>query len=122
MSRQTTLALIVAKPGPLRDSLQALISTLPQVKVVAEASEPSALLQMSDRIRPDIVLVDASQAKDESWGVLEEIHSSWPQGRIIVLVENSQQQKLARNTGADIALLKGFPAARLTAVIEEFLV
>ena len=122
MRNPVTLALIVAKPGPLRDSLQALISTMPQIEVVAEASDPSALLPMSDRIRPDIVLVDASQSENEAWGALRDIHGRWPQARTIILVENSQQQRQALDVGADVALLKGFPAAKLSAVIEEFFV
>jgi DNA-binding NarL/FixJ family response regulator len=116
-----TLALIVAQPGPLRDSLQALLTTVPQIEIVAEAKEPSALLRLSDRIQPDIVLLDASLAESAAWAALAQIRERWPQARVIVLVESSLQQEQAEEAGADVALLKGFPAARLAVTIEELL-
>ena len=118
MPEQVTLALIVAQPGPLRDSLQALMTTMPQIEIVAEANEPSALLRMGDRLRPDVVLLDASAPCSDVWAALRRIRATWPRARAIVLVENSRQQRLAEEAGADVALLKGFPAARLAAIIE----
>ena len=118
MPEQVTLALIVAQPGPLRDSLQALMTTMPQIEIVAEANKPSALLRMSERIQPDVVLLDASVPGNDVWAALRQIRDAWPQARAIVLVENSAQQAQAEEAGADVALLKGFPAARLAAIIE----
>ena len=118
MTNQVTLALIVAQPGPLRDSLQALMTTLPQIEIVAEASELSALTRMGDRIQPDIVLLDASLPGDDIWAELKQIREVWPQARTIVLVENSRQQQQAEEAGAGVALIQGFPAAKLAAMIE----
>ena len=121
MPAHVTLALIVARPGPLRDSLQALITTLPQLEIVAEASDPSALLRMGDSIRPDIVLLDASLPEGEVWPALKQIQEEWAETRTIVLVRDSQQQRRAVKAGAHVALLEGFPAARLAAVVETLL-
>ena len=121
MPNQVTLALIVARPGPLRKSLQALMTTVPQIEIVAEANSSSALLRMGDRIQPDIVILDASLPENEVWAVLKQIRGAWTQTRTIVLVEDSQQQQRAKEAGADVALLQGFPAAQLAAVIEGFL-
>ena len=122
MTSQVSLALIVARPGPLRNSLQALMTTMPQIEIVAEADAPSALLRMGDRIQPDIVLIDASLPEHEVWAALQQIQSEWSQTHTIVLAEDSKQQKQALEAGADVALLKGFPAAKLAAVMESFLV
>jgi DNA-binding NarL/FixJ family response regulator len=121
MPQQVTLALIVARPGPLRNSLQALLTTMPQIEIVAEANDPSALLRMGDRIQPDIVLLDASLCEDEVWAALRRIQVEWSQTRTLVLVEGSLQQQRAVAAGADIALLKGFPASKLSATIEGLL-
>ena len=118
MSEQVTLALIVAQPGPLRDSLQALLATMPQIEIVAEANAPSALVRMSDRIQPDVVLLDASVPGNDVWHALREIRGWWACARTIVLVENSAQQAQAKEAGADVALFKGFPAARLAAIVQ----
>jgi hypothetical protein len=52
------------------------------------------------------------------WAALREIRERWARARTIVLVENSAQQAQAEEAGAEVALLKGFPAAKLAAIIE----
>ena len=121
MPEQVTLALIVARPGPLRNSLQALMTTVPKIEIVAETDNPSALLRMGDAIQPDIVLLEASLSEDDVWAALRQIQSEWSQTRSIVLVESSHQQQKAQAAGADVVLIKGYPAARLIAAIEELL-
>ena len=121
MPKQVTLALIVARPGPLRDSLQALMTTMPQIEILAETTDPSALLRIGNRIQPDIVLLDADLPGEQVWSALREIKEEWSQTRSIVLVKDSQQQQKAQVAGADVVLIKGYPAARLIATIEELL-
>jgi DNA-binding NarL/FixJ family response regulator len=121
MSKQVTLALIVAKPGPLRNSLQALMTTMPQIEILAETSDPTALLRMGAEIQPHVVLMDADLPEAQVCAALRQIKAEWSQTRSIVLVEDSQQQQLAQAAGADVALLKGHPAAKLVATIEALL-
>ena len=121
MPHQVTLALIVAQPGPLRDSLQALMTTIPQIEILAETTDPSVLLRMGAEIQPDVVLMDADLPREQVWSALREIKDKWSQTRTIVLVRDSQQQREAQAAGADIALIKGYPAARLITAIGELL-
>ncbi len=121
MPKQVTLALIVARPGPLRNSLQSLMTTLPQIEILAETSDPSALLRMGAGIQPDVVLLDASLPEEQVWAVLRQVKEEWCHTRSIVLVEDSQQQQEIEAAGADVALLKGYPAAKLIATIEKLL-
>jgi DNA-binding NarL/FixJ family response regulator len=121
MPQQVTLALIVAQPGPLRDSLQALMTTIPQIEILAETTDPSVLLRMGAEIQPDVVLMDADLPGEQVWSALREIKDKWSQTRTIVLVEGSQQQQEAQAAGADIALIKGYPAASLITAIGELL-
>ena len=121
MSTQVTLALIVARPGPLRTSLQALMTTMPQIEILAETSNPSALLRMGAEIQPHIVLLDADLPQEQVCAALRQIKEEWSQTRSIVLVEDSKQQQVVQAAGADVALLKGYPAAKLVAAIEGLL-
>lgn len=121
MPQQVTLALIVARPGPLRNSLQALMTTMPQIEVLAETSDPAALLRMGAGMQPDVVLLDADLPEEQVWAALRQIREEWSQTRSIVLTEDSQQQQAAQAAGADVALLKGHPAAELVATIEGLL-
>ena len=121
MPKQVTLGLIVAQHGPLRNSLQALLTTMPQIEIVAETNTPSALLRMGQGIQPDIVLLDASLPDQAIWAALKQMQGEWSHTRTIVLVEDSDQQQQAKDAGADVALLKGFPAAKLAGIIEGLL-
>ncbi len=118
MSKQVTLALIVARPGPLRNSLLALMTTMPQIEILAETSDPSALLRMGTEIQPHVVLLDADLPEEQVCAALRQINKEWSQTRSIVLVKDSQQQQTVQAAGADVALLKGYPAAKLIAAIE----
>ena len=121
MPKQVTLALIVARPGPLRNSLQALMTTMPQIEILAETSDPSALLRMGAEIQPHLVLMDADLPEEQVCAALRQINKGWSQTRSIVLVKDSRQQKAVQAAGADVALLKGYPAAKLIAAIEGLL-
>ena len=119
MSSQVTLALIVARPGPLRNSLQALLTTMPQIEVLAETSNPSALLRMGAGIQPDVVLIDASLPEEKVWPALRQIKEEWCQTQSIVLVEDSQRQQDALAAGADRFLSKGCPVGELLEALSE---
>ena len=121
MSKRVTLALVVARPGPLRNSLLALMTTMPQIEILAETTDPSALRRMGAGMQPDVVLLDASLPEDQVWAALGRIKAEWSQTRSIVLVEDSQQQQKAQAAGADVVLFKGYPAAKLIAAIEGLL-
>jgi DNA-binding NarL/FixJ family response regulator len=119
--KQVTLALVVARPGPLRNGLQAVMTTMPQIEILAETTDPSTLLRMGDEIQPDIVLLDADLPEEQVWAAVRRIKEEWSQTRSIVLVKDSQQQQRAQAAGADVVLIKGHPAARLIAIIEGLL-
>jgi DNA-binding NarL/FixJ family response regulator len=121
MPKQVTLALIVARPGPLRNGLQALMTTMPQIEILAETADPSALLRMGAGNQPDVVLLDASLPEDQVWSALGRIKAEQSQTRSIVLVEDSQQQQKAQAAGADVVLIQGTPAGQLIAAIEGIL-
>jgi DNA-binding NarL/FixJ family response regulator len=121
MPKQVTLALIVARPGPLRNGLQALMTTMPQIEILAETTDPSALRRMGAGMQPDVVLLDVSLPEDQVWAALGRIKAEWSQTRSIVLVEDSQQQQKAQAAGADVVLIQGTPAGQLIAAIEGLL-
>ena len=97
------------------------MATMPQIEIVAEASDASTLLRMGDSVQPDILILDASMPGNKVWVALKTIQEEWSQTRTIALVEDSHQQQEAKDAGADLALLKGFPAAKLATIIEELL-
>ena len=117
-----TLALVITKPGHLRNGLQSLLRTVPQIEIIAEAHDPSVLLKMSDEIHPELILIDASVFDDINWTAISKLKAEWPKTLMLVLTENDQQGQSAKESGADFTLPKGFPAAELANLIENSLI
>jgi len=116
-----TLALVIAKPGHLRNGLQSLLRTIPQIEILAESHDPSVLLKMDEEMNPELILVDASIIDEVNWSTLTKIKAVCPSTKILVLTENDQQGRAAREAGADFYLLKGFPASELANLVETSL-
>ena len=116
------LALVITKPGHLRNGLQSILRTVPQIEVIAESHNPSVLVRMSDEIHPDLILLDAEVIEDPEWTAISKLKKEWPQTTILVLTENDKQGQQSKDAGADHFLPKGFPAAELVNLIENSLI
>jgi DNA-binding NarL/FixJ family response regulator len=114
-------ALIIAGPGPLRDGLQALVGTMPQVGKVDVLSDTRSPSQAEIDLHPTLVLLDAEMAEDRAWLMVRHAKGRWPQARTIILVGSVEQRQEAEAAGADVVLLAGFPAGRLVAAIVRLL-
>ena len=119
--RDRALALIVAKPGPLRQGLRALVSSIPGIEVLGESGDSSSALETIGRSRPDLILVDANLPQGDAWRTLRQTKENWPQIRCVVLTDHGEQHGEARAANADAVLQKGIPAALLVQVIERLL-
>jgi DNA-binding NarL/FixJ family response regulator len=117
MTKSCTSALIVAKPGPLRDSLQALIAAMPQIEAAYEVNDLASALEITVTCCPTLVLLDCGLNGGDSWMVVRRAKAKWPEARCVFLANDAQQHQEAEAAGADAVLLKGFPAAGLVATI-----
>ncbi|MFN2286042.1 MAG: response regulator [Anaerolineae bacterium] len=113
--------LIVAKPGPLRDSLVTLLQSLPQVAAVEQAHTAAAALQMVETKPLALVLVDSNLPGEEAWTVLSQLKARRPSIRCVVLSETVQHCRQAEAAGANRALLTGIPAPKLSVALEGLL-
>ncbi|MBI1878194.1 MAG: hypothetical protein HYR94_08210 [Chloroflexi bacterium] len=57
-SEGDTLVLVVAKPGRIRNSLQALVQIMPRLKVAGVATHCFSAMQMMTQYNPALVLLD----------------------------------------------------------------
>ncbi len=113
--------MIIARPGPLRDGLHALVDTMPQVAGVDIVSDVDSALKTEWDRGPAVVLLDVSLTDDKVWLSVRRVKLRWPRARTIILAGSVQQQDEAEAGGADVVLLKGFPAGRLVAAIVRLL-
>jgi DNA-binding NarL/FixJ family response regulator len=110
---KNALALVVAEPGPLRDSLHVLLKVIPQVEAVLLADDAWAALHVVEQHHPALVLLDAELLDNGGLALLEMTRIERARSRCLVLADNAQQCQQAKAGGADVALVKGFLAIKL---------
>ena len=116
-----TIALVIAQPGPLRDSLVTLLSTLPEIEIVAEARDLSTLNRIREDWQPDIILLEASCLKNGFREALQQIGAVWDKSRTMMLVDSIKQQRLADTAGFDAAYVKGSQVSCLIDIVQTLL-
>jgi len=113
------LTLVAARPGRVRDGLQALLEAIPQIEMIDHVGDGASAIKSVVEHRPALVLLDTNLPGDEVWAVLRQIKAQWPQARCLIMSDSGQQRRAAKAAGADGMLLKGFLAAELVAVIKK---
>ncbi len=121
MGQTLTSALIVAKPGPLRDGLRALVTAMPQIGTIDIMDDVPSALKTALQHLPTLILLDSDLTDKDIWMTVRRTKAKWPQARSILLINDVHQQQEAEAAGADAVLLKGIPAARLVATIVRLL-
>lgn len=121
MTKMDERILIVARPGRLRDTLCALVTTIPRLEIIGQVGDRSAALKLVTEQQPGLILIDSSWPDNEVKAMLEQIKAERPRACCIVLTDNEQQQQVAISAGADEVLLKGSPAMNLLTNIEKLL-
>ena len=69
----------------VRSGIKALLSTIANVQVVAEARDGRELVGLVESLRPDVAITDISMPGMDGIAAISEIHSRHPEVRILVL-------------------------------------
>ena len=69
----------------VRSGIKALLSTVEGVQVIAEARNGQELLQLLESVKPDVVMTDISMPGMDGITAIAEIHTRFPDVRVIVL-------------------------------------
>ena len=69
----------------VRSGIKALLSTVEGVQVIAEARNGNELLALLESVKPDVVMTDISMPGMDGITAIAEIHSRFPEVRVIVL-------------------------------------
>ena len=104
--------LILAKPGRIRDGLEALLRTIPQTEIVCQGNDSSMALEMITECDPDLVLLVTDLPNDGAGQILEHLKDE-PGTKCIVLTSTGVSLGQAKSAGADEVLLTGFPTSKL---------
>jgi DNA-binding NarL/FixJ family response regulator len=122
MKRQTS-AVIISRPGPLRDGLKTFLTAIPGIEVVHPVDDAPSAQEVIAEHCPALVLLDANgiDGGDGISTAVKMIKDQRTPNRFLVLVEDVRQQGEAQAAGADVVLVNGFPAARLFEVVAGLL-
>ncbi len=111
--------MIVAKPGRIRECVQALLLSIPQVERVELIDDPDQALKLVVKQSSNFVLFGLSLPDIALQAFLRDLKENSPQTQSLVLVENIVQQQLAKVAGADEVLLQGASAEQFIAALER---
>lgn len=115
------LALIVAKKGPLRDALAALLSVLQGIRQSEKVDDYATAQQVVAHHRPVLVVLAADAPVADTAALLRWIKVETPGTKCLVLTQTVEQQRALQAAGADAALLLGTSPHELSATVERLL-
>jgi DNA-binding NarL/FixJ family response regulator len=101
-----------------RELLRLAIRTQPDLEIVGEAGDGRSTLDLVERLRPDVVLLDYKMPQVRSFaGLVQDIHRAWANTRVIVLsgFSDAEIAEGATRGGASGYVLK---ATRLHSVFD----
>ena len=110
MDDATKIRVLVADDHPmLREGLVAVLSTQPDFEVVGEAADGSEVVQLAERLEPDVILLDLEMPKVDGVAALERLRDISSEARTIVFTAYDTDERIlgALRAGARGYLLKG---------------
>ena len=80
------LSILIADDHPLfRKGLRALLATMPQVRVLGEASNGADAVRLAAELRPDVVLMDLQMPGGDGLSAVRAIVAAQPETRVLVV-------------------------------------
>jgi DNA-binding NarL/FixJ family response regulator len=108
------IRVLIADDQPrARQSLKALLSTLPQIKEVREAVNGREGIRLIEESLPDLVLLDVRMPEMDGLEATRLVRARWPQVKIILLSMDGDYASGALAAGADAFFSKGEDPRRL---------
>jgi DNA-binding NarL/FixJ family response regulator len=111
--------LIIARPGMLRESLSALLATLPEINVVSATNDLASSYEFVSRHQPMICIIDFSNQRDDKENKFDQLKSIRLEMKTIILVDTVEAKHVAEAHGIDKVVIKGSSVQQLTKTISD---
>jgi len=113
--------LLVDDHNIVRQGLKALLTAEPDINVVGEAQSGREAVEMADRLRPEVVVMDLAMPRLNGWEATRQILKAVPKAKILVLSTYDDPQHIQQAIGAGAAayLIKQTASADLVKAIHE---
>lgn len=118
---KTIRVLLVDDHALVRAGVRALLEKMEPVEVIAEAGDGQSGLELIEKLRPDVVLLDLTMPGLSGFEVLKITSEKFPKVRMIVLSVHDEEEYAfqALRAGAVGYLPKGAASAELRLAIEH---
>jgi len=113
---QTAIRILIAgQQGFFREGLKNLLEEQPEFSVVGEAFDGEDILQLTNSIKPDILLIHTEAPDNSSIGILRTLQTPEKKTKIVLLVGGIKKEleQEAFNAGVHGIILKGSAAKTL---------
>jgi DNA-binding NarL/FixJ family response regulator len=101
----------------VRSALRLLLEQEPQVEIIGESADATAVLQAIERVRPDMILLDWELPGLSPVQLLRLLRYERPLLRIIALSSRPEARKRALAAHADAFVSKSAPPEELLAAV-----
>ena len=111
--------LVVDDHTVVREGICLLLEAQPDIEVVGEAREGQEALELVERVRPDLVLMDISMPGMNGLEATHQIRSTYPEVKILILTMQEGDEYFFRvlSAGASGYVLKGASSGELLMAI-----
>ncbi|MEZ5285121.1 MAG: response regulator transcription factor [Vicinamibacterales bacterium] len=122
-ARPPASVLLVDDHALLRTGVANIINQEPDLRVVAEAGNGLEALEVYERVKPDVTLLDLRMPLMEGVEVVRRLRERDPRARVIVLTTYDTDEEISRalRAGAKAYVLKDIAADELVACIRDVL-
>lgn len=114
---KSPVVLVIAPPGRLRDSLRVLLRSA-DVAHILEADTFQAGLSALAQAQPALVVLDPGGPLDDVAHLLRQLKHN-DHRRCLVWAHTAEQERQAREAGADETLAPGLSTAALRAILDK---
>lgn len=107
------IALLVVRPGPLQDGLNALLYAMPDIRLVAQANDADAALDFCLRSPAELVILEVKPGDHELLARAATMKALCSMGQVIALIHDEADRRPAEASGANLVMMVGIRAAEL---------
>ena len=116
------LTCVVAADHPgVRASLRTVLELFQACTIVGEAATGHEALTLTQRLQPDVLLVDLAHPATERLQIIRRVRAEVPTTGVVVLAQfaDAAQMQALEQAGAATVVLKQAPATELLTAIEQ---